>query len=112
METKNVDKSKAIEMGQELIARKFGFGLEPSEEFKYDPEAVYQLGSGLSGNALNADQLNNCAQRSANEVAEDLRKLILQIFAAFLSPDGRSVDYQGIKNPQCLTLTKLLLENY
>ena len=96
METKNVDQTKALEMGQELISRKFGFGIA-LEEFKYDPEAVYQLGSGLSGNALNADQLNNCAQRSANDVAEDLRKLILQIFAAFLSKDGRSVDYKGIK---------------
>ena len=100
MKTKNVDQNKALEMGQELISRKFGFGLSHAEEFKYDPNAIYQLGSGLTGQALNGDQVNNCAQRKAGEVAEDLRKLILQIFAAFLSKDGRSVDYKGIQDSQ------------
>ena len=47
--------------------------------------------------ALNTDQVNNCAQRKAGDVAEDLRKLILQIFASFLSSDGRKVDYKGIR---------------
>ena len=47
--------------------------------------------------SLNTDQVNNCAQRKAGDVAEDLRKLILQIFASFLSSDGRKVDYKGIR---------------
>ena len=53
MKTKNVDKEKAIEMGQELISRKFGFGIHKNEEFKYDSDAIYQLGSGLGSRALN-----------------------------------------------------------
>ena len=97
MKNKNVEKDKAIEMGQELISRKFGYGLHKNEDFKYEAEAVYQLGSGVNSNALNADQVNNCAQRKAGDVAEDLRKLILQIFATFLSNDGRKVDYNGIR---------------
>ena len=100
MKTKNLDQQKAIEMGQELVARKFGFGVHQEEEFKNEPDAIYQLGSGLTGNALNTDQTHNCAQRKALDVAEDLRKLILQIFASFLSPDGRSVNYKGIKESQ------------
>ena len=95
MKTKNVDKEKAIEMGQELISRKFGFGIHKNEDFKYESDAIYQLGSGMGSNALNTDQVNNCAQRKAGDVSEDLRKLILQIFASFLSSDGRKVDYKG-----------------
>ena len=105
MKAKNLDEEKAIEMGQELIARKFGYGVHQEEEFKNDSDAIYQLGSGLTGIALNTDQVNNCAQRKAEDVAEDLRKLILQIFAAFLSPDGKSVNYKGIKESQ-------MFENY
>ena len=97
MKNKNVEKDKAIEMGQELISRKFGYGLHKNEaDFKYESDAIYQLGH-VSSNALNADQVNNCAQRKAGDVAEDLRKLILQIFATFLSNDGKKVDYNGIR---------------
>ena len=102
MKKKDVSQEKAIEMGQELINRKFGFlsmsANEKEEEFKYDSSAIYQLGSGLNSSALNADKVNECAQRKAGEVAEDMRKMILQIFNAFLSKDGKKVDYKGIKN--------------
>ena len=54
---KNVEKEKAIEMGQELIGRKFGFGIHKTEEFKYEPDAIYQLGSGLGSSALNQGNL-------------------------------------------------------
>lgn len=54
------------------------------------------------------DQINQCAQRKAEEVAEDLRKLILQIFAAFLSPDGKSVNYKGIKESQMFETYKAM----
>lgn len=97
MEAKNVDKEKAIEMGQNLISRKFGHGVHTQEVFKCDPDALYQLGSAALGSALNNDKINNCAQRPATEVAEDLRKLILKIYAVFLSNDGKSVDYAGIR---------------
>ncbi len=99
MKQKNVDEAKALEMGQELISRKFGFHTDGDEKmFKNDPNAFYQLGSDFS--ALNSDKANNCAQRKAVDVAEDLRKLILQIFASFLSKDGKRVDYKGIKESQ------------
>jgi glutaredoxin len=108
MKNKDVDRERALEMGQELITRKFGYGVHVQEEFKDHPDALYQLGSGVSGNALNADKVNNCAQRKAGEVGEDLRKLILQIFASFLSPDGRSVDYKGIRDSQMFETYKAM----
>ena len=52
-----VEKEKAIEMGQELISRKFVFGIHKTEEFKYEPDAIYQLGSGLGSSALNQGKL-------------------------------------------------------
>ena len=57
IKNKNVEKDKAIEMGQELISRKFGFGIHKTEEFKYEPDAIYQLGSGLGSSALNQGNL-------------------------------------------------------
>ena len=57
IKNKNVEKEKAIEMGQELISRKFGFGIHKTEEFKYEPDAIYQLGSGLGSSALNQGNL-------------------------------------------------------
>ena len=116
-------------MGQELIARKFGHGVHEQEEFNDDEKSVYQLIHAQVGGALNTgdltsfknkwalyfdftifftDQINQCAQRKAEEVAEDLRKLILQIFAAFLSPDGKSVNYKGIKESQMFETYKAM----
>ena len=95
-------------MGQELIARKFGHGVHEHEEFNDDEKSVYQLIHAQVGGSLNTDQINQCAQRKAEEVAEDLRKLILQIFAAFLSPDGKSVNYKGIKESQMFETYKAM----
>lgn len=99
MKHKEIDETKALELGQELLQRKFIFPLNENENssFKNDASSIYQLGSGLSNQALNKDKVNTCAQRPAGEVAEDLRKLILQIFATFLSADGKKVDYKGIQ---------------
>ena len=43
------------------------------------------------------DIVNECATVSAPKLGEDLRRLILALHAKFLSADGRSVDYEGIK---------------
>lgn len=104
MKHKAIDEAKALELGQELMNRKFIFSLDKNSSFKNDV-SYYQLGSGFSAQALNKDQVNNCAQRQAGEVAEDLRKLILEIFASFLSADGKKVDYKGIKE-------SAMFENY
>ena len=43
------------------------------------------------------DIVNECAPVPAPKLGEDLRRLILALHAKFLSSDGRSVDYDGIK---------------
>jgi hypothetical protein len=43
------------------------------------------------------DILHECAAVPAVKLGEDLRRLILALYAEFLSPDGRAVDYDGIR---------------
>ena len=37
-----------------------------------------------------------CKAKDADAMARDLRKVVLQLFADFLSEDGRRVDYDGM----------------
>lgn len=57
---------------------------------------MYKLGTSDAGKALNAFALSECVQRPAVEIAEDLRKIIMKLYADFLSSDGKYVDYKGI----------------
>ena len=72
--------------------------------FEDKPDKLYQLPQSLheskikfSGNVLNMDVVNECATVPAPKLGEDLRRLILALHAKFLSSDGRTVDYEGIK---------------
>ncbi len=58
--------------------------------------ALYKLATSDESRALNANQISECVQRPAGEIADDMRKLTLKLFSDFLSPDGRFVDYKGI----------------
>ena len=57
-------------------------------------------------NVLNMDIVNECAPLPAPKLGEDLRRLILALHAKFLSSDGRSVDYDGIKGYVLFILLK------
>ena len=52
------------------------------------------------------DIVNECAPLPAPKLGEDLRRLILALHAKFLSSDGRSVDYDGIKGYVLFILLK------
>lgn len=69
-----------------------------SQEF--DLDAVYYIAASPSANssALNADIPVKCSPQSLSELGEVVRKLMLALYAQFLSEDGRSVDYQGIRD--------------
>ena len=43
------------------------------------------------------DIVNECTPIAALKLGEDMRRLILALYAKFLSSDGRTVDYDGIK---------------
>ena len=61
------------------------------------PESLGNSKSVISGHILNMDIVNECARVPALKLGEDLRRLILALYAKFLSSDGRTVDYDGIK---------------
>ena len=101
-ETKRVDRTTALELGAALMSRKLIKDVTENQgRFQDSPEAVYALVENeLKSKSLNADVQVKCAPKSVLELGEQLRKLILDIHAKFLSSDGRSVDYRGIRGSQ------------
>ena len=108
MEKKNIDKKDAIEMGQTLIDKNFGNKAKDEAEFKEDGK-FYRLLEDDESSALNAGATSSCTPRPANNLGEDIRKLILKLYAAFLSPDGKKVNYSGIAKSSEFDLYKKLV---
>lgn len=94
VKTKELDRDRAIEMGQALIDRHFGHQIKNQETFQ-DAEVYYRLLDDDDTSALNAGP-SDCDPRPAGQLSEDIRKLILKIYSGFLSSDGRKVNYKGI----------------
>lgn len=95
VKTKGLDRSVAVEMGQKLIDQHFGHNLKSNQMFE-DSDTLYRLMDDDESTALNAGEMSTCEPRPAGELGEDIRKLILKIYAAFLSTDGKKVNYKGI----------------
>ena len=93
--SKKLDRSVAIEMGQALIDKHFGHNVKSVETFQ-DANVYYKLLDDIETEALNSGTMSDCEPRPAGEVGEDIRKLILKIYNVFLSKDGRKVNYKGI----------------
>lgn len=98
VKTKGLDRSVAIEMGQALIDKHFGHDVKSDETFQDAPDKYYRLLEDDESTALNAGETSQCEPKPADELGEEIRKLILKIYTAFLSPDGKKVNYQGIGN--------------
>jgi len=49
-----------------------------------------------SWKALNTDSLASCNVQNADSMAQDIRKIILKLFANYLSENGKNVDYQSM----------------
>ncbi|KAL4235616.1 hypothetical protein ACF0H5_004011 [Mactra antiquata] len=111
VKTKELDRDRAIEMGQALIDRHFGHQLKKQETFQ-DADVYYKLIEDDDSDALNAGS-SDCEPRPAHELGEDIRKLILKIYSSYLSSDGKKVDYKGIGESmefqQYIRLTRELL---
>ncbi|WAR22899.1 DPTOR-like protein [Mya arenaria] len=89
VETKQVDRERAVDMGQALIDRFFGHQVKAETTFQ-DADIYYRLLEDDDTHALNA------GPSDSGELGEDLRKLILKIYSSYLSADGRKVNYKGI----------------
>ena len=96
---------------QDLLGAKFLISESGSSQF--DPSGLYSLVHMKGEGALNTKKLAICVRKSAEQVAEEIRfkkisseiimltlfhyrDIVSQLFASFLSADGKSVDYKGI----------------
>ena len=67
------------------------------DAFYQIPPSLLKSTAVISGSVLNMDVINECAPIPALKLGENLRRLILALYAKFISSDGRAVDYDGIK---------------
>lgn len=95
---KKEDEVKAVDMGQALLDRKFIKSSKESDLKFSLKDDLYTLIQDEKSDALNNGPLSSCAPQSANEVGNQMRKLILLIYGKYLSSDGKAVDYKGIKS--------------
>ncbi|KAH3698494.1 uncharacterized protein LOC127862312 isoform X2 [Dreissena polymorpha] len=111
VKTKQLDRERAVEMGQALIDKHFGHHVKGGELFQ-DADIYYRLLEDDDTSALNSGS-SDCDPRSAGALGEDIRKLILKIYNSFLSSDGKKVNYKGIGESsefeQYIRLTKELV---
>ncbi|XP_070191162.1 uncharacterized protein [Littorina saxatilis] len=93
--TKGIERTVAVEMGQHLIDSHFCHTIKSNVQFQ-DADVYFRLLEDEDTLALNGDKIADCKPLEVNVLGEDLRKLILKLHAAFLSRDGKEVDYRGI----------------
>ncbi|XP_033644944.1 uncharacterized protein LOC117304534 [Asterias rubens] len=102
VKTKDVDRKRAVEIGQALIEQHFGRHVKNSNDLEFeDRDKIYRLIEDDTATALNQGMSSLCEPRRASELGEELRRLILDIYSEHLSKDGKGVDYKGIRdNPK------------
>ena len=81
-------------VGDELVQS--GLLVSLSGERSVKAEALYTPSHLLDSKGLNSGQVAECKVKDADTMARDLRKVVLKLFADFLSEDGRRVDYVGM----------------
>jgi len=103
---KGIETSEALKIGTELLTKKFIESIETQETPTFIGEAkVYYQVIKHDGekSALNGGPSQNCKVEDPAELAESLRKLILTLYSDHISPDGKSVDYEAMKNSEGFT---------
>jgi len=86
----------ALNMGQALLDRKLVKCEGKHSKFVGGPE-LYSLVESDWSEALNAGAPSECLPQPAVVIGDQLRKMILKLYSIYLSPDGKSVDYVGMK---------------
>ncbi|XP_059172574.1 uncharacterized protein LOC131953421 isoform X1 [Physella acuta] len=107
VEKKGLDESKAIEMGQALLDRRFVKSQNHNPQFSVGQD-LFVLIEDDETDALNNGPVSDCLPKTANEVGELLRKMVLNLYSVFLSQDGKAVDYEGIKASEEFQLYKTM----
>ncbi|CAL1529942.1 unnamed protein product [Lymnaea stagnalis] len=110
---KNIDDKKALDIGEGLLKHQVIKPHKAQGATTFNPTLLYILVEDDESDALNAGNVSEDVQTTtANQVSEQMRKSILKLYGRFLSEDGRSVDYEGMKKSEdfkaYVNLTKVL----
>jgi len=90
------DREKAVDIVDQLITRKLVSTPDVWNKENADDFVLYIYKNGDKSGALNTEFPVQHQQVDAPNVAARIRKLILKLFAQFISEDGKFVDYQGM----------------
>lgn len=90
------DREKAVDIVDQLITRKLLSTPDVWNKENPDDFVLYTYKNGDKSGALNTEFPVQHQQVDAPDVAARIRKLILKLFAQFISEDGKFVDYQGM----------------
>uniref|UniRef100_A0A4W3JU43 Zgc:152951 n=1 Tax=Callorhinchus milii TaxID=7868 RepID=A0A4W3JU43_CALMI len=92
---KGFDEGKAVDVGKKLVSKKFINPLHGKPEFE-DSDALYKLVEHDKAAALNIGTTAECYSVPATEHSEAMRELVLNLYAEYISPDGKRVDYKAM----------------
>lgn len=93
-------------VAQDLLDAKYIKKVDPGKEFRgSDSEGGEFRKCGLykvmgkdneDWKSLNTEEIAGCVTKSADKMAQDIRKIVLKLFSSFLSESGKTVDYKGM----------------
>ncbi|XP_023325564.1 uncharacterized protein LOC111699192 [Eurytemora carolleeae] len=107
VQSKGLEEQEAVETLKQILEKNLILSVENKEIFEPD-SSLYRFGlSYLSG--LNTEYPPECVSPPADQAAQDIRKVVLKLFADFLSPDGKYVDYKGMASSSLWEKFKLLV---
>jgi len=90
------DREKAVDIVDQLITRKLLSTPDVWNKENPDDFVLYRYNPSSKSGVLNTEFPVQDEQINAPDVAARIRKLILKLFAQFISEDGKFVDYQGM----------------
>jgi len=93
-------------LAQDLLDAKYIKKVDPGKEFRgsdaegneFRKTGLYKV-TGRDSNdwkSLNTEEIASYVSKSADKMAQDIRKIVLKLFANFLSESGKTVDYKGM----------------
>ena len=84
-----LDDEEAGKLGETLLTQKYIINAQHKDDNVIKKEEIYQLISDHESSALNAHADSYFKQIPPNDLAEEIRKSILNLFNAHVSPDGK-----------------------
>ncbi len=90
-------RSKAVDIGNELVQRLYIQPVSKKRRVFSDDDALYRLVTHGKARALNLASLAVCESPAPDMVGERIRRSILALYERYLSEDGQTVNYDGIR---------------